>query len=100
MKSDSLKHPSILLLLLSIADTYLTLTGISGGYIREANPLMKAILEMEPAYFFAVKLALPAILVVLSHAIGESRPVRTLMNAALIVYVTVFLLHAFWIALI
>ncbi|MCM3086439.1 hypothetical protein SAMN04488127_1566 [Bhargavaea ginsengi] len=100
MKSDSLKHPSILLLLLSIADTYLTLTGISGGYIREANPLMNAILEMEPAYFFAVKLALPAILVALSHAIGESRPVRILMNAALIVYVTVFLLHAFWIALI
>ncbi|KZE39856.1 hypothetical protein AV656_00775 [Bhargavaea cecembensis] len=100
MKTDTLLHPSILLLLLSVADTYLTLTGIAGGYIREANPLMDALLKVEPAYFFAVKLALPAILVVLSHAIGESRPVRILMNGALTVYVTVFLLHAVWILLI
>lgn len=100
MKTDSLKHPSILLLLLSAADTYLTLTGIEGGYIREANPIMSAILEREPAYFFAVKLSLPAILVALSHVIGESGPIRVLMNAALTVYVTVFLLHAAWIFLI
>ncbi|MET3575987.1 hypothetical protein ABID49_001894 [Bhargavaea ullalensis] len=87
------------LLLLCFGDAFFTWLGVSGGMIEEANPLMDRLLGTSVPAFFFVKLSLPAVLIALSGRLDGSALFRISLGAALAVYVSVFLLHAAWIAM-
>ena len=65
------------ILLLSVADAFLTLTLIMGG-AREANPLMAYILRDGPEWFAAVKMGLTGAGVLVLVALARSRVFRIL----------------------
>ena len=68
---------SFTILLLSVADAFLTLTLIMGG-AREANPLMAYILRDSPEWFAAVKMGLTGAGVLVLVALARSRVFRIL----------------------
>lgn len=83
---------AVTILLLSVADAFLTLTLITHG-AYEANPLLAVLLDAHPRYFAGAKMALTGggvvILVVLARArvFGMIR-VGALMHACLLGYVS------------
>jgi hypothetical protein len=66
---------SLMILLLSVADAFLTLTLIIGG-AQEANPLLAFILRDHPELFAAVKMALTGTGVLVLVATARSRLFR------------------------
>ncbi|WJY27866.1 MULTISPECIES: DUF5658 family protein [Sporosarcina] len=88
-----------LLLCLCTADALATDTGIRLGLIAESNPLMALLYEDSRLSFYLVKLAGPILLMALWSPCSQSPAVRRLLAAAIILYCSVLLLHACWIAL-
>ena len=66
---------SLTILLLSVADAFLTLTLIMGG-AREANPFLAYILRDLPEWFAAVKMGLTGAGVLVLVAMARSRVFR------------------------
>jgi hypothetical protein len=73
---------SIMILLLSVADAFLTLTLIMKG-AQEANPLLAFVLTHHPALFAAVKMALTGAGIVVLVAVARAR-VFKVMRAGLV----------------
>lgn len=63
---------SVMILLLSVADAFLTLTLIMGG-AEEANPLLAFILRERPELFAVVKMGLTGLGVLVLVAVARSR---------------------------
>ena len=63
---------SLVLLVLSVADAFLTVTLLSRG-AEEANPLLAFVLDEHPRWFVAVKMALTGLGVVLLVALARTR---------------------------
>ena len=68
---------SLMILLLSVADAFLTLTLIMGG-AQEANPLLAFILRDHPEWFATVKMVLTGTGVVVLVAMARSRVFRVM----------------------
>ena len=66
---------SLMILLLSVADAFLTITLIMGG-AQEANPLLAFILRDHPELFAVVKMALTGTGVLVLVAVARSRLFR------------------------
>jgi hypothetical protein len=66
---------SMMILLLSVADAFLTLTLIMGG-ATEANPLLALILRDHPELFAVVKMGLTGVGVLVLVAVARSRLFR------------------------
>ena len=66
---------SVMVLLLSVADAFLTLTLIMGG-AQEANPLLAFILRDHPDLFAVIKMALTGAGVLVLVAVARSRLFR------------------------
>ena len=66
---------SVMILLLSVADAFLTLTLIMGG-AQEANPLLAFILRDHPDLFAVIKMALTSAGVLVLVAVARSRLFR------------------------
>lgn len=74
---------SLMILLLSVADAFLTLTLIIGG-AQEANPLLAFILRDHPELFAAVKMGLTGTGVLVLVAMARSRLFRILPVGAVL----------------
>ena len=68
---------SVMILLLSVADAFLTLTLIMGG-AQEANPLLAFILRDHPDLFAVIKMALTGAGVLVLVAVARSRLFRVM----------------------
>jgi uncharacterized protein DUF5658 len=66
---------ALTILLLSVADAFITLTLITGG-AREANPLLAYVLRDHPEWFAAVKMGLTGAGVLMLVAMARSRLFR------------------------
>jgi hypothetical protein len=95
---------SLMILLLSVADAFLTLTLIMAG-ATEANPVMAFILRDHPELFAVVKMGLTGLGVLVLVAVARSRVFRVMrvgaiLQALFVAYVALiayewWLLHAF-----
>jgi hypothetical protein len=74
---------SIVILLLSVTDAFLTLTLLSRG-AHEANPFMALILDRYPALFAAVKMGLTGAGVVVLVAMARARVFRVIRISVII----------------
>jgi hypothetical protein len=68
---------SLVMLGLSVADAFLTVTLLNGG-AEEANPLLALFVTLHPSLFAVVKMALTGISIVLLVALAQSRLFRVL----------------------
>jgi len=90
-----------LLFFANAVDAFLTYMGVTAGKIKEANPLMKNVVN-DPILLFAVKILLPftVIFIVLGFCTERSKDFSQitvfLLNAAIIIYASVLFLHAYW----
>jgi hypothetical protein len=71
------------ILLLSVADAFLTITLIMGG-AQEANPLLAFILDEHPEWFAAVKMGLTGVGVLVLVAAARSRFLRIMRVASVL----------------
>ena len=79
--------PAVALLLLSIADAFLTVTLMTDG-AQEANPLLAFVLAEHPRLFAAVKMALTGVGALLLVALARAR-VFKLVRVSLFLYALV-----------
>ena len=82
---------SLMILLLSITDAFLTLTLLTHG-ATEANPLLAYILVSAPELFAGTKLALTGVSILVLVALARARVFRVIrvsaiMHTSLLVYV-------------
>jgi hypothetical protein len=68
---------SLVMLALSVADAFLTVTLLNSG-AEEANPLLALFVTLHPALFAAVKMALTGVSIVLLVAVAQSRLFRVI----------------------
>ena len=89
---------TIFLLVLSCFDTVFTDYGLRNEHITEANPLMRILYEMNIAGFYLVKIGLPLLLLYLFSKLPQKKYLNVLIITTIILYISVFLQHAFWIS--
>jgi hypothetical protein len=75
---------SLTILLLSVADAFLTLTLILGGAAQEANPLLAALLDEYPRAFAVVKMTLTGGGVLVLVAVARARLFRVMRVASVL----------------
>lgn len=90
---------ALMILLLSVADAFLTITLIMGG-ATEANPVMAFILEDHPELFAAVKMGLTGVGVLVLVAVARSRVFRVVrvdavLQAIFVAYVAL-IAYEYW----
>ncbi len=68
---------SLVMLGLSVADAFLTVTLLNSG-AEEANPLLALFVTLHPSLFAAVKMALTGVSIVLLVAVAQSRLFRVI----------------------
>jgi len=68
---------SLVMLGLSVADAFLTVTLLNRG-AEETNPLLALFVTLHPSLFAAVKMALTGISIVLLVAVAQSRVFRVI----------------------
>ena len=68
---------SLVMLGLSVADAFLTVTLLNSG-ADEANPLLAVLVTFHPSLFAAVKMALTGVSIVLLVAVSQSRLFRVI----------------------
>lgn len=83
----------ILLLLLCCFDAAATDFGLQKGYIKEANPIMRAVYEESRFVFYTIKLSLPLLLMWIFPRAANQRRLLVLAGACLAVYGAVSALH-------
>jgi hypothetical protein len=76
---------ALLILLLSVADAFMTLRLIMGGAV-EANPFMNYLLFTGPHWFAAVKMSLTGMGVIVLVAIARARVFRVIKVSSLLHY--------------
>jgi len=74
---------AVTILLLSVADAFLTLTLIMGG-AQEANPLLAFVLQKHPEFFAALKMALTGSGVLVLVAVARTRLFRIMRVGVLL----------------
>ena len=74
---------SVTILLLSVADAFLTLTLIGKG-AQEANPFLAFVLDEHPQAFAAVKMGLTGVGVLVLVAVARARVFRVMRVAAVL----------------
>lgn len=90
---------SIILLVLATLDALFTDFGIQTYHITESNPIMRSIYEVNVIGFYFIKIVLPVLLIGIVTKL-ESKPfILILMNVTLFLYVSVVILHLFWLTL-
>ncbi|GKV69467.1 hypothetical protein NCCP2716_19650 [Sporosarcina sp. NCCP-2716] len=94
----SIQWKCMLLLIFCTADAFATDAGLRMQLIEEANVLMALVHQESRMLFYAVKLAAPLILLLLSPRMPASPAVRIALTAALLAYSAVTFLHAVWLA--
>lgn len=80
-------------------DAALTQFGIVSGLIEEGNPVMQFFIEKNWSYFYAVKILLPLILIVLYYLRPLTGRGRALLIFACVLYSSVLVLHMAWMLL-
>jgi hypothetical protein len=74
---------AVMILLLSVADAFLTLTLIMGG-AQEANPLLAFVLQEHPEFFAALKMGLTGSGVLVLVAVARTRLFRIMRVGVLL----------------
>lgn len=90
----------IFLLVANLLDAILTNIGIHYSFIAESNPLMKYVYEQSILLFYAIKIVLPLLLILLvtSKFVSKNEKVlNVLLTSAVIVYISILSLHGIWI---
>ena len=99
LPQNKLMKMGIILLVLATFDALFTDFGIQSDHITEANPIMRSIYEVNVIGFYFIKIALPVLLIGIVTKL-ESKPfILILMNLSLFLYVSVLILHFFWLTL-
>ncbi|WP_456273089.1 DUF5658 family protein [Bacillus sp. AK031] len=88
-----------LLALLNILDALITLIGLKGNHIEEANPLMGSLYTTHPLLFLFTKLSLSAILylVIYYDHFPKKKWFTALTYTAATLYTFTLILHSIWI---
>ncbi|WP_409252223.1 DUF5658 family protein [Bacillus sp. SCS-153A] len=91
-----------LLAVLNIIDGIITLVGLKGNFIEEANPLMAALYQAHPILFILVKLSFSALLYafIRNENFPSKKWLLSLTYTAITLYTFTILLHGTWISLI
>ncbi|WP_078553391.1 DUF5658 family protein [Bacillus alkalicellulosilyticus] len=90
---------AFLLLLLSVADATFTDIGIKYFGVTEANPLMDYVYHQSIILFYAIKVALPCLLLLLIPYIFKNKKINVLFMGAIGLYFCIFLYHLGWLSL-
>jgi hypothetical protein len=90
------KYLSLFLLAAGLTDAILTDLGLKAGLIEEANPLMNALYKHSVVGFYALKIILPLLLVILLFKRLPSRKVAGMVSVAAFIYTGILVLHASW----
>lgn len=84
---------ALLLWFLNAQDTVWTLEGLRAGIIHEANPLMRALIELHPAWFVIVKFGLVSFGII---ALGQFAKSFNLARAGLVLGLVVYVPLSAW----
>jgi hypothetical protein len=90
----------IVLLLLATADSFFTDFGIQEKHITEANPLMRFVYDWNVLGFYAIKIFLPFVLLILFAKIEPKRYLWILIGSSLLLYSVVLIQHIVWMSLV
>jgi len=89
-----------LLFLMSILDAFYTDLGIRLDFITEANPLMGSVYESSVAGFYAIKIALPLLMLFIIMKIRVRNHLWFLIGGSLILYSLILAMHIRWITMV
>lgn len=90
----------ILLVVLALLDSLFTDYGIRHQYIHEANPIVRYVYESSVFGFYALKISLPLVLLVILLKIEPKLWLCILMKMTLVLYGSVLCVHLFWLSLV
>ena len=96
---NRLLHLGIILFILAILDALFTDIGIKNQLITESNPIMRKIYNMSVTGFYIIKIALPILLIGIITKLEKTQFIVFLLNAAILIYVSVILLHFYWLTI-
>lgn len=88
------------LFVLAVFDSISTDFGLRQAHIEEANPLMRIVYETDVILFYALKISLPILLLMLIRTLKPRRIISLLMGTALLLYGAVFIQHIFWLTIV
>ncbi|WP_432358234.1 DUF5658 family protein [Sporosarcina sp. UB5] len=97
---DRLVNTCFLLFCLCMIDAIFTDFGIRQGHIKEANPFVYSVYDMNVIAFYLLKASLPILLFVLMHYMKPSFLVRNILVVALVIYTLVIFIHISWIIIV
>lgn len=99
MRNWNLKGLLYALLFLCFADAAFTDFGLRMKLIEELNPLVKGIYDWHIAAFYALKLLLPLLLIIIYRRLKRRVWINPFMILALVLYFVVNVYHLVWIYL-
>ncbi|MGD7022836.1 DUF5658 family protein [Rossellomorea vietnamensis] len=84
---------------LNILDALMTMIGLKGNHIEEANPLMGTLYTKDPLLFLFVKLSFSAglYLIIYFNQFPKKKWFTALTFTATTLYAFTFILHSIWI---
>jgi len=83
----------IAIFLMNLADAFLTYYEISNELAYEQNPLMDFLLEANPLYFFACKITLVSLGLVLLKRLGERLDTMLALRMCAGIYAIIICMH-------
>lgn len=86
------------LTILNLFDATITWYGLKHEFIKELNPLMSAMYELNPVLFFITKAAFSVLLLlfILFNKIPHSTLIKAITLFASVSYTVVVFMHGFW----
>ena len=88
-----IKIACLYIFVLNFVDALLTHYSVGNGIAKELNPLMDYLLQIGPAYFYAIKLTLVSLGLILLLRLGYSRGTALALAACSIIYTAIIFLH-------
>ncbi|MEH7417860.1 DUF5658 family protein [Neobacillus drentensis] len=91
--------PCIFLLAAGLIDAIFTHVGISTGFIKEGNPVMREVINKGWTYFYLIKIFLPLFLLGLFYFRPFKGMIRMLLISTCVLYLSVLVYHVVWVIL-
>ncbi|WP_042357015.1 DUF5658 family protein [Bacillus rubiinfantis] len=89
----------LFLLFAGVLDAVMTHAGIALGLVKEANPLMRFVIELNWSLFYGIKIILPLLLVILALLRPITGKIKLLLLTACVCYSSILVYHLGWILL-
>ena len=89
----------LFLLMLAIFDSFFSDYGIRNHYITEANPIMRLVYDTSIIGFYAIKISLPVVFLLVITKIEPKKYLQIITGFTLLLYTFILFLHISWISI-